>query len=1035
MMMVSSVLGAEQGFSPIHSDGTFQALSGNGRYVVSTLPSGDSRIRRHDLETGVTEVFDVINPGSLNFVAVDHSGSQILYRPTGENFADGRLYVYDANSGESELVTVTTDGSDPQTYRFPSLSPDGRFVLFWSDSRKLVEADTGGGRHLFLHDRVDKTTELITVGPDGAPGDSSTSPHHTLNNSGLSADGLRVIFASNGEGLTSEGADINWDSIYLRDRLAGSTRWLSKPPAGDESVATARAPAIDRSGRFGQFISSDASFFTNPDFAGTENIFVVDLDSGAGPFPVLFDIDGGPPDGDLYYGFQSPRLAAEGRFIVFASYAGDLVPGDDYTCQFGCPDGNRPSLFVLDRTLGTTTLISLDGLGQNLSPMKFDVSADGRMIAGQFVNYSVPSFEIMVLERSDVDVFGPLVGIGFGPVPIGTFENGTLTAMASDETTGSSNIAGIEYQLDGGAWSPMPPLDDAYDSIVETGIQIVSFATEGMHQACVRATDVLGNLGDLLCMDIEVVAGDSTPPVITQFDVQPNPVDVGETAVLSVQASDVTTGDSQIVIIEYQVDGGPWTSIIPPADGFYDESVEEGEVNLVFDTAGTHEVCVRATDAANNVSAPECLDVSAEGPVGLLVKCLHEPIYPQTGEDVVIRARALDRDGNAVFADRLEIYLNDPETPFVVNEGLLQGTNANFTADDEGFLYGCRAERGDESAFSRFIMVDVGEPQLSDFPAIPVLFHGRLSEKVDIVFLPDDDEYSSYSDPAFIEDVWLLISEGFGTMPSFLEKQHMFNFWIGMDSGNASPKPSDELCFRQPPDSFRSKYAFAEAAGIVHRSDCRDNAGSPGLFTIEMNLDRLQVVIHEAGHRPFGLADEYCCDGGYFTNSILDTPPFANLFRRENGCRNDAEDRGFDPNECRELFAAGANWWLFEPDFDDFNPEPWDWMQQRGCAGYANFPGCSLQLLPEVTGPDPDPNGLYACNELMDSYRVDTSGGAVCAWDLDENMPCLWLCRSPGTAADAVWVPSRGELDRYEIGPSEFDRFYWFLGQCSGGKC
>jgi hypothetical protein len=443
---------------------------------------------------------------------------------------------------------------------------------------------------------------------------------------------------------------------------------------------------------------------------------------------------------------------------------------------------------------------------------------------------------------------------------------------------------------------------------------------------------------------------------------------------------------------------------------------------------------VRAADAANNVSAPECVDVSAEGPVGLMVQCLHQPLYPQTGDEVVIRARALDRDGIAVQANRLEIYLNDRDTPFVFAEGSVHGTNARFTADGQQFFYGCRAERGDESAFSRFAGVDVGEPELSIFPAIPVLYHGPPQEKIDIVFLPDDDEYLSYTDPAFIDDVGLLIFEGFGTMPSFLENQHMFNFWIGIDSGNASPRPSNEKCFRQPPDHFSSKYAFADSAGIVHRSDCRDNAGSPGVFTIEMNLDRLQVVIHEAGHRPFGLADEYCCDGGYFTNSIIDTPPFANLFRRENGCRNDAEDRGFNPDDCRELFASGKNWWLFEPDYGDINPWPWDWMQQTGCAAYTNFNACSLLLDPEITGPDPDPNGLYACNELMDAYRVDTSGGTACVWN-DPDMPCLWLCRSPGSEAEAEWVPSGGSFDRYEIGPSELDRFYWFLSKCAGGEC
>jgi Tol biopolymer transport system component len=68
-----------------------------------------------------------------------------------------------------------------------------------------------------------------------------------------------------------------------------------------------------------------------------------------------------------------PAISDNGRFVAFYSYASDLVPDD----------GNGfPDIFVHDRKLGTTELISSDsdgneGTGSSFSP---DISANGRYI-------------------------------------------------------------------------------------------------------------------------------------------------------------------------------------------------------------------------------------------------------------------------------------------------------------------------------------------------------------------------------------------------------------------------------------------------------------------------------------------------------------------------------------------------------------------------------------------------------------------------------------------------------------------------------
>ena len=196
----------------------------------------------------------------------------------------------------------------------------------------------------------------------------------------------------------------------------------------------------------------------------------------------------------------------------------------------------------------------------------------------------------------------PAPGLGTAPNPAGLFQNVALTATVSDANTGGSNIAGIEYQLDDGDWAPMESLDDAYDSVLETGLQLVSFGTEGVHVYCARGTDEHGNVGDVSCIDIIVGAGDQIPPSV-ELTLDPNPVERFEDTSIRVDATDA---ESWVVFTEYRIDDGPWTGILAPEDGSYDSLSESGIAAESFDTIGTRLVCARATDAVNNTGEPVC---------------------------------------------------------------------------------------------------------------------------------------------------------------------------------------------------------------------------------------------------------------------------------------------------------------------------------------------------------------------------------------------------------------------------------------------
>lgn len=336
--------------------------------------------------------------------------------------------------------------------------------------------------------------------------------------------------------------------------------------------------------------------------------------------------------------------------------------------------------------------------------------------------------------------------------------------------------------------------------------------------------------------------------------------------------------------------------------------------------------------------------------VGLLVRCMHEPIYPQANEEVTITATAIDKNGDTVTADTVEIMRAS------LGNVVASGTNQTLAQETHtpggSFSYGCRAVKGSETAQSwwlgdpRLRSVDVGGANNPDWEAQPVLYNGPDTHKIDIVFFHDDDEYDSYTDPLFIQDVHDLIDNGLWSIPWFVENQWAFNFWIARaDGADASPEPGPIPAGQNVPDCnrqntsairniFNKKYKFRDAGAIVHRSNCRDSANVPRTFTIQAN--RPLVLPHEMGHRPFGMADEYCrvvgggsfCDGGHHQNN-----PFANMYRTENGCRDGAVDRPYDADDCRLLTGAnGYTWWLGEPPYANlsFSSQPRDLMQQTG---------------------------------------------------------------------------------------------------------
>lgn len=301
---------------------------------------------------------------------------------------------------------------------------------------------------------------------------------------------------------------------------------------------------------------------------------------------------------------------------------------------------------------------------------------------------------------------------------------------------------------------------------------------------------------------------------------------------------------------------------------------------------------------------------------GLRMQCLHEPLWPQPGDLVTITATALDGAANAVVGvDEVRITVNGTDMKRVT--AAPQATYT-FTAVGKEFWYECSAEDqgGVEAASTSPRMVRVG---WEDEIAVPVVYTGTSVHRIDIVVLADRDSYpSGASDPVFLKHLHDVLLEmpanpanqrrGYFGNEYVLANQHSLNIWVARASGaDADNVPAGDNCTLTAPEDW-DRYAFADAGWILHSDDFRDCAdGTLKLFSSEN--DEPGTSVHETGHSPFGLADEYCCDGGYF--EAMDGMP--NVYDTLVDCQNDAPAVGVSASACRNITGP---WFTSDPAAD-----------------------------------------------------------------------------------------------------------------------
>ena len=365
------------------------SITPDGRYVAfnssaSTLVPGDDPnaegrviIRDRLLKTTVRlVVHNGVSPGegaSYN-PSITADGRFVLFRH--DDYEGGwpaprmtTLLLRDRSTGATEQIVgpVARTGALAEYSDLPRISPDGRYLTFSSDSATLVPGDTNGVKDVFVHDRLRRTMERVSVSSAGTQADHDAVPLQEI-----TPDGRFVLYSSAAATLVPGDSNGVVDQ-FVRDRQAGITERVSLAADGSQWEIGGSSPLarVSADGRFVAFIS-DAVNLVAGDTNLCSDIFVFDRTTGAVERASVTSTGlqvNGASEG-------RPAMSPDGRFVAFLSHASNLVNGDS---------NGQPDVFLRDRLLKTTERISVAS-GSLSDPADSGmwapaVSADGKYVA------------------------------------------------------------------------------------------------------------------------------------------------------------------------------------------------------------------------------------------------------------------------------------------------------------------------------------------------------------------------------------------------------------------------------------------------------------------------------------------------------------------------------------------------------------------------------------------------------------------------------------------------------------------------------
>jgi hypothetical protein len=359
-----------------------------GRYVAfvsaaTNLVAGDTNkipdVFVRDLQTGTTLLVSAgamttnssVPVGGSESPEITPDGRYVAFYSTATNLVPGvrtvgDIYVRDLLAGTTVWASTNARALLGSTNAFSynhAISADGQFVAFESS---INPQPSGAARGILLRfNLATGFTDLINTNAN-----VQTTAYEDVHSISMSPDGRFVAFVGNTNGISGMTT-----CIYLWDAQSGTSTLVSGDLSNKvQTNSTCDWPVLDPTGRYVAFLSSATNLVANP-IDGSYHLYIRDMQAGATRL-IAVDTNG---VGSAISPATVPMLSADGRFVAFESPDAGLVPNDrnrDYDVFVRDLNGNPSELLSAHNPV-------LPSLTPN-GPSSFSassVSADGRFVA------------------------------------------------------------------------------------------------------------------------------------------------------------------------------------------------------------------------------------------------------------------------------------------------------------------------------------------------------------------------------------------------------------------------------------------------------------------------------------------------------------------------------------------------------------------------------------------------------------------------------------------------------------------------------
>ena len=335
----------------VSGDGRFVAFWSNATNLVAGDANGKYDAFLYDRQTQTMSLISTGPKGQANGHSrrpvVSRDGSSVVFETDASNLAAEKcglltgcssldknnaddVFLYNVADKSVTLMSGLADGSSGNgASNRPTISGNGRRVLFQSGATNLVANDGNGAQDVFMRDLASGQISLVSTGPNGQSDKSSDSPS-------ISSDGRWASFGSKATNFASGDTGGDMD-VFIKDLETGAIHQASVQTGGAQatgsngSTVVGSDSTISFDGRFVAFWSNSSTLVPNDTNATSckkypENqvpcadVFVHDRVTNTTTRIVS---TGGVQGDDESY---SPALSSDGRLVAFDSRANSLDP-------------------------------------------------------------------------------------------------------------------------------------------------------------------------------------------------------------------------------------------------------------------------------------------------------------------------------------------------------------------------------------------------------------------------------------------------------------------------------------------------------------------------------------------------------------------------------------------------------------------------------------------------------------------------------------------------------------------------------------